>query len=71
MVPNPNFKLVFGAVCVEVHPGKNLSQEVRKQRVATQVKSKKTKASVLAKLQLEDEMVGEEDNPDKLMKGSP
>jgi len=31
---------------------------------------KKTKASVLAKLQLENEMV-EEDNPDELMKGNP
>lgn len=55
---------------MEMHPGKNLSQEVRKTRVATQVKSKKTKASVLAKLQLEDEMV-EEDYPDLLMKGNP
>jgi len=43
---------------------------VRKKRVTTQVKSKKTKASVLAKLQLVDEMV-EEDNPDELMKGNP
>ena len=41
----------------------------QRKRVATQVKSKKTKASVLAKLQLEDEMV-EEDNPDELMKGN-
>lgn len=61
---------MFGAVCVEMHRGKNLSEEVRKERVATQVKSKKTKAGVLAKLQLEDGMV-EEDNPDELMNGNP
>ena len=24
---DPNFKLVFGAVCVEIHPDKNLAEE--------------------------------------------
>jgi len=64
---DPNFKLVFGAVCVEMHPGKKF---VRGSEEEEGLPPKKTKASVLAKLQLENEMV-EEDNPDELMKGNP
>lgn len=53
---------------MEMHTGKKVSDEVKKKKNAKRNAAKKTRMNTLAKLQSDEEVLGEDDNADEFMK---